>query len=250
MKSFTSTEKINNYFTRRLNKMVNNATDRTRLPCPFSRVSEILIYSKCVSNQSETSFLNELYERHEKLERKIKKENIDLKGIIGRQGRELVSGKVRNLKVMYESEIYLLSLSIQEAQANIEKYKKSLDSINYLIQSMKDDDSDHENNEEETRKRELQSTEKAIAQIQMECELLMAQIDEIQRQINCSMNQESENGNQESDDDNQENGNVSEAEYELTEGEIEARSNIACLQQLPELVQSIFAKLITPDNSQ
>ena len=127
-KRFSTLRKIDSFFTDRLAKIVNSNVDYTRLPCPYSRVSELFILGKVLPD-SKREQLNDLIQRYELLQRRIRQENSDLKGIINRQSRELINGKTTNVKILYEGEIYLLRISITEANFAIEKYEREIAKI-------------------------------------------------------------------------------------------------------------------------
>ena len=62
---FKSLKKLYEYFEKRLNNLVNNTSDRVRLPCPYSRVSELILLDRCISLRKKNAVkkLDTLYQR-------------------------------------------------------------------------------------------------------------------------------------------------------------------------------------------
>lgn len=271
---FKTLRKVNDFFEKRLNTIVNTTTERVRLPCPFSRVSELIILDKCISlrGKNVVKKLDNLYERHEKLIKQIKQENMDFKAIVARQGRELVSGKVRNVKVLYESEIYLLTMSVSHANAQLQNNKNEIEEVEEENQKMK---SFYTNYLQKIDLTEMKETVKEITQLQTECELIESEIDQIESQL---ANNDSNDEIEKVDNDDYENKNLynkksrkSNRGYDFDDENkisnsnsnsnqindfdeennlnneksiIEAKTNIASLKSLPWLVHNIFNKLI------
>lgn len=265
---FKSLKKLYEYFEKRLNNLVNNTSDRVRLPCPYSRVSELILLDRCISLRKKNAVkkLDALYQRHEKLAKQIKQETVDFKAIVARQGRELVSGKVRNAKVLYESEIYLLTMSVNQAriqvennQKSIEEYESENEKLNYYYVNycQRPDFS------------ELKDEVRDITKLRTECELIESEISEINSQL--GINSDGENDDEMSIQEDsfvdmynmynrsaagskrlssysgRHNGDDNEAKNK-DENEIpasnEAKANIASLKTLPFMIHNIFNKII------
>lgn len=262
-KTFKSLKKINEFFDKRLDLLVNNAIDRVRLPCPYSRVSELIILDKCISLKKKNAVekLDLLLQRQEKLAKQIKQETMDLKGIVGRQSRELVEGKVKNVKILYESEIYLLNISVDRARAQVENYIKSNEEVEEenkkcrLLYDCQDIDTT-----------EQKKLEREITQLLTECDIVEAEIDEIEMQLadangngnnGFNLNKDSyySNGNDTDDGSSNNDGNNINSLNSMknmlknknggqSPEEIEANANIASLKNLPWLIHNIFNKLV------
>ncbi|OHS97499.1 hypothetical protein TRFO_36288 [Tritrichomonas foetus] len=197
-KNFTSLKKLDAYFADRLFKVVNNSVDRVKLPCPYSRASELFFIGRALPD-SERELLNDLLDRYEILQKRIRTENSDLKGIINRQSRELVNGRSTNVKVLYEGEIYFLKLAITEANFQIEKYQKD-------IQKIMDAYKDAREDEEAALKRE----QRFVTQLATSCDIIEAQIVSMENRIDYEtrkLREEESHGNQNNDNSNSDNFN-------------------------------------------
>lgn len=267
-RAFKSLRKVNNFFVKRLNTMVNITTERVRLPCPYSRLSELIILEKCISSKRKNAVkkLETLYERHEKLIKQIKQENIDFKAIVARQGRELVSGKVRNIKVLYESEIYLLTMSVNHAQAQLQNNKNEIEEAEVENEKLKTFYANYIQRMDLTEMKELI---KEVTRFQTECELIESEINEIDFQLanddgddwsesstaddyrsrkskRCNFNDFTGDNNIDNDenDNNNDNDETKSKKGDETSMINEAKTNIGSLKSLPWLVHNIFNKLI------